>query len=43
MLDEVKKVDIDRGGFFNIEVLFEGFILVFFIVLKENGWKFFDI
>lgn len=42
MLDEVKKVDTDRGGFFNTEALPEGSILVFPIALKENGWKPFD-
>ena len=40
--NEVKKVDTDRGGFFNTEALPEGSILVFPIALKENGWKPFD-
>ncbi|MCL2925016.1 MAG: RAMP superfamily CRISPR-associated protein [Trichodesmium sp. MAG_R04] len=39
MLDDVKKVDTERGGFFNTEALPEGSILVFPIALKENGWK----
>ncbi|NEN88919.1 MAG: type III-B CRISPR module RAMP protein Cmr4 [Okeania sp. SIO3H1] len=39
MLDDVKKVDTDRGGFFNTEALPEGSILVFPIAAKEKGWK----
>ncbi|MBD2775565.1 RAMP superfamily CRISPR-associated protein [Iningainema tapete] len=39
LLDEVKKVDTDRGGFFNVEALPEGSILVFPVALKEKGWK----
>ena len=39
LLDEMKKVDTERGAFFNTEALPEGSILVFPIALKEKGWK----
>lgn len=39
LLDEIKKVDTDKGAFFNTEALPEGSILVFPIALKEKGWK----
>jgi CRISPR-associated protein Cmr4 len=39
LLDEMKKVDSDRGAFFNTEALPEGSILVFPIALKQKGWK----
>jgi CRISPR-associated protein Cmr4 len=39
LLDEMKKVDTDRGAFFNVEALPEGSILVFPIALKQTGWK----
>lgn len=39
MLDEVKKVDTEKGGFFNTEALPEGSILVFPLAAKEKGWK----
>lgn len=39
LLDDVKKVDTDRGAFFNTEALPEGSILVFPIALKQTGWK----
>jgi CRISPR-associated protein Cmr4 len=39
LLDEMKKVDTDRGAFFNTEALPEGSVLVFPIALKRKGWK----
>lgn len=39
LLDDVKKVDTDRGAFFNTEALPEGSVLVFPIALKQTGWK----
>lgn len=42
LLDDMKKVDSDKGGFFNVEALPEGSVLVFPIALKEKGWKPFD-
>ncbi len=39
LLDDMKKVDTDRGAFFNVEALPEGSILVFPIALKKRGWK----
>lgn len=39
LLDEMKKVDTDKGAFFNTEALPEGSILVFPIALKQAGWK----
>jgi CRISPR-associated protein Cmr4 len=39
LLDEMKKVDTDRGAFFNVEALPEGSVLVFPIALKQTGWK----
>jgi CRISPR-associated protein Cmr4 len=39
LLDKVKKVDTERGAFFNTEALPEGSILVFPIALKQTGWK----
>lgn len=39
MMDEMKKVDTDRGAFFNVEALPEGCILIFPIALKEQGWQ----
>jgi len=40
LLDDVKKVDTERGSFFNVEALPEGSILVFPIASKEVGWKY---
>ena len=37
--DNEKKVDADRGAFFNVEALPEGSVLVFPIASKEIGWK----
>jgi len=39
LLDEVKKVDTEKGAFFNAEALPEGSILIFPIALKETGWQ----
>lgn len=39
LLDDVKKVDTDKGAFFNVEALPEGSILGFPIATKESGWK----
>ena len=39
LLDKMKKVDTEKGAFFNTEALPEGSILVFPIALKEKGWK----
>ncbi|MBD1889504.1 RAMP superfamily CRISPR-associated protein [Coleofasciculus sp. FACHB-SPT9] len=39
LLDEMKKVDTERGAFFNTEALPEGSVLVFPIALKRKGWK----
>jgi len=39
LLDEMKKVDTERGAFFNTEALPEGSILTFPIALKQTGWN----
>jgi len=39
MQDEMKKVDTEKGGFFNVEALPEGSVLIFPIALKQTGWK----
>ncbi len=39
LLDEMKKVDTQTGGFFNVEALPEASVLVFPIALKEKGWS----
>jgi CRISPR-associated protein Cmr4 len=39
LLDDMKKVDTEKGAFFNTEALPEGSILIFPIALKETGWK----
>lgn len=39
LLDEMKKVDTEKGAFFNTEALPEGSVLVFPIALKEKAWK----
>ncbi|HHP7245630.1 MAG TPA: RAMP superfamily CRISPR-associated protein [Elainellaceae cyanobacterium] len=39
LLDDMKKVDTERGAFFNTEALPEGSILVFPVALKQTGWK----
>ena len=42
LLDDVKKVDTDKGAFFNVEALPEGSIMVFPVALKQTGWKLFE-
>ena len=37
--DNEKKVDVERGAFFNVEALPENSVLVFPIASKEIGWK----
>lgn len=39
LLDDMKKVDTERGAFFNVEALPEASILVFPIALKRSGWQ----
>lgn len=39
LLDDMKKVDTDKGAFFNVEALPVGSILIFPLALKEKGWK----
>lgn len=39
LLDNAKKVDVDKGGFFNVEALPEGSVLIFPVALKERGWQ----
>ena len=39
LLDEMKKVDTERGAFFNTEALPEGSVLIFPIALKQTGWQ----
>ncbi|NJP11225.1 MAG: type III-B CRISPR module RAMP protein Cmr4 [Leptolyngbyaceae cyanobacterium RU_5_1] len=39
LLDEMKKVDTERGAFFNVEALPEGSILAFPIACKDKGWQ----
>jgi len=39
LLDDMKKVDTDKGAFFNTEALPEGSVLVFPIAVKKIGWK----
>ncbi|XWK89043.1 MAG: RAMP superfamily CRISPR-associated protein [Phormidium sp.] len=36
--DDKKKVDEEKGAFFNVEALPEGSILVFPVALKKTGW-----
>ncbi len=38
LLDEMKKVDTERGAFFNVEALPEGCVMVFPVALKQEGW-----
>ncbi|NJK40024.1 MAG: type III-B CRISPR module RAMP protein Cmr4 [Oscillatoriales cyanobacterium RM2_1_1] len=38
LLDEMKKVDTDRGAFFNTEALPEGSVLVFPVATRKDGW-----
>lgn len=39
LLNEMKKVDTEKGAFFNVEALPEGCVMVFPIALKEKGWE----
>jgi CRISPR-associated protein Cmr4 len=39
LLDDMKKVDTERGAFFNTEALPVGSILAFPVALKERGWQ----
>ena len=39
LLDDIKKVDTEKGAFFNVEALPEGSILIFPIALKQTGWQ----
>ena len=41
MMDEMKKVDTEKGAFFNVEALPEGSVLIFPIALKQShsGWN----
>lgn len=39
LLNDMKKVDTEKGAFFNVEALPVGSILVFPLALKEKGWK----
>ncbi len=39
LLDDMKKVDTEKGAFFNTEALPEGSALVFPIAVKQTGWK----
>ncbi|MGA0198284.1 MAG: RAMP superfamily CRISPR-associated protein [Prochlorotrichaceae cyanobacterium] len=39
LLDDMKKVDTEKGAFFNTEALPEGSVLVFPIAVKQTGWK----
>jgi CRISPR-associated protein Cmr4 len=39
LLDTMKKVDTEKGAFFNVEALPTGSILVFPIASKELGWQ----
>ncbi|MBW4482994.1 MAG: type III-B CRISPR module RAMP protein Cmr4 [Tildeniella torsiva UHER 1998/13D] len=39
LVDDMKKVDTDKGAFFNVEALPEGSVLVFPIALKHTGWQ----
>jgi CRISPR-associated protein Cmr4 len=39
LVNDMKKVDTERGAFFNVEALPEGSVLIFPIALKETGWR----
>jgi CRISPR-associated protein Cmr4 len=39
LVSDMKKVDTERGAFFNVEALPEGSVLVFPIALKTPGWQ----
>jgi CRISPR-associated protein Cmr4 len=38
LLDDVKKVDTEKGAFFNTEALPEGSVLIFPVAAKQKGW-----
>ncbi len=38
LLDEVKKVDTEKGAFFNVEALPEGCVLAFPVAAKKQSW-----
>jgi CRISPR-associated protein Cmr4 len=38
LLDNVKKVDTEKGAFFNTEALPEGSVLIFPVAAKKEGW-----
>ncbi|ASC71198.1 uncharacterized protein XM38_021500 [Halomicronema hongdechloris C2206] len=42
LVDDMKKVDTEKGAFFNVEALPEGSILIFPIALKQTGWQPFE-
>lgn len=39
LVNDMKKVDTERGAFFNVEALPEGSVLIFPIALKQIGWQ----
>jgi len=39
MQDDMKKVDTEKGAFFNVEALPEGSVLIFPVALKRSGWQ----
>ncbi len=39
LLDDMKKVDTEKGAFFNVEALPEGSVLVFPVAVKQKGWQ----
>jgi CRISPR-associated protein Cmr4 len=39
LLDDMKKVDTEKGAFFNVEALPEGSVMVFPVAMKERGWQ----
>ena len=43
LLDGMKKVDTEKGAFFNVEALPEGSILIFPVALKQEDWKPFGV
>jgi CRISPR-associated protein Cmr4 len=43
LLDDMKKVDTEKGAFFNVEALPEGSVMIFPVAMKESGWQPFGI
>jgi CRISPR-associated protein Cmr4 len=39
LLDDMKKVDTDKGAFFNVEALPEGAVMIFPVAMKQPGWQ----